>query len=441
MELSAIILQNPWWRNPLSINEDRKVRTALESTPQYIYQFRDENLLIIGPRQAGKTTFVKLGIRDLIINKRVDPKNIIFLSCDFVDNRDDLLQALFLFEEQSDKKSMRYIFLDEISFVKDWNVLVLGLFNSGFLENKRIYLTGSSFTSLLKETFPGREITRRVFLPLQFREYFNTFYEKIPLEFENVNLEDIRSTYEKSLTLMPYISDLNRALLSYVMTGGLLAPSYSFKFSGHDPLDSLFETYRDASISDIAKLERSQKFFREILNVLVTSYSTRLSANSIASKTSVGSHKTVESYLELMEQLFLIKIVYLSRDGKVSLRSNRKVYFLDPFIYRILKLYSTGISEYGENEVSKIIEAIVGTHLANLGNEIYYQHTKSGKEVDFLINNICVEVKWGNRDTRQLFCEKGYLLTRDAIPGITGERASIPVSIFLYMNSAVNPLR
>ncbi len=114
---------------------------------------------------------------------------------------------------------------------------------------------------------------------------------------------------------------------------------------------------------------------------------------------------------------------------------------MDPFIYRILKLYSTGVSEYGENEVSKTIEGIVGIHLANLGNEIYYRHTKRGKEVDFLINNICVEVKWGNRDTRQLFCEKGYLLTRDAIPGITGERASIPVSIFLYMNSAVNPLR
>ncbi|QRF75021.1 hypothetical protein Thermo_00514 [Thermoplasmatales archaeon] len=115
---------------------------------------------------------------------------------------------------------MRYIFLDEISFVKDWNALVLGLFNSGFLENKRNYLTGSSSTSLLKKTFPGREITRRVFTPLQFREYFNTFYEKIPLEFENVNLEDIRSTYEKSLRLMPYISDLNIALLSYVMAGG-----------------------------------------------------------------------------------------------------------------------------------------------------------------------------------------------------------------------------
>ncbi|MHB1709698.1 MAG: ATP-binding protein [Thermoplasmataceae archaeon] len=330
--------------------------------------------------------------------------------------------------------------MDEISFVRDWNVLVLGLFNSGFLENKRIYLTGSSSISLLKETFPGREFMRTVFLPLQFREYFDLFYGKIPADEDKVNLQDIRLTYEKSLQLMPYIIDLNSALSAYVTTGGLLSPSFSFRTTRIDPLDSLFETYRDASISDIAKLDRSQKFFREILNALITSYSSRISANSIARNTSIGSHKTVESYIELMEQLFLIRTFYMRRDGKISLRSNRKIYFLDPFIYRVLKLYSTGNSEYGENELSKIIEGIVGIHLSNLGNEVCYEHTKSGKEVDFVINGICIEVKWGNRDTRELFCDKGYLLTRNAIPKLTGEKASMPVSIFLYMNSAVNPL-
>ncbi|MHB1709399.1 MAG: AAA family ATPase [Thermoplasmataceae archaeon] len=113
MELGPIVLQNPWWKNPLSINEDRKVATALESDPPYIYPFRDENLLIIGPRQAGKTTFIKLAIRDLIINKKANPKNIFFLSCDLIDTKDDILQALFLFDEQADRHLMRYIFLDQ----------------------------------------------------------------------------------------------------------------------------------------------------------------------------------------------------------------------------------------------------------------------------------------------------------------------------------------
>lgn len=441
MDLSAIVLQNPWWKDPLSINGDRKVVTALNSNPQYLYPFKDENLLIIGPRQAGKTTFIKLAIRDLIINKKVNPKNIIFLSCDLVDNRDDILRALLLFEEQADRKSVRYIFLDEISFVKDWNSLVLGLFNSGFLDNKRIYLTGSSSVSLLKETFPGRDISKTVFLPLQFREYFDVFYGKIPVNEEKVDLENVRQTYERSLQLMPYINDLNNALSSYVITGGLLGPSFSFQSTRKDPLDSLFETYRDASIGDVARLERSQRFFREILNALIASYSSRISANSIARNTSIGSHKTVESYIELMEQLFLIRTFYLERDGKLMPRSNRKIYFVDPFIYRVLKLYSTGNPEYRENEVSKIIEGIVGIHLSNLSKNVCYQHTKSGKEVDFVINGVCIEVKWGNRDTRDLYCEKGYLLTRDAIPWLTADKASIPTSIFLYMNSAMNPLR
>ena len=440
MDLTTITLQNPWWKDPTAIERDSKVLVVANSTPQYSYKFKDQNLLILGPRQAGKTTFLKLAMRDLIADKGINPRNIIFLSCDLASNREEILQALQIFEEQADKKSKRYIFLDEISFIKDWNILILGLFNSGFLDDKRIYLTGSSSASLLKETFPGRDLVRVVFLPLQFRDYFNLFYGSLEVRGTR-DLTDIAEFYKTSLELMPYIDDLNKALLEYVQSGGLLAPSYRLQKNKEDPLESLFETYRDASISDIAKLERSQKFFREVTGVLISSYASRISANSIAQNTSIGSHKTVESYLELMEQLFLIRTVYLKRNGKTMYRSNRKIYFTDPFIYRVLKLHTTGSSSFRENEESKMIEGIVGVHLLNLGREVHYLHSKNGKEVDFAVDNICVEVKWANRDTRDLHCDRGYLLTKSAIPKIMGEKASIPLSIFLYSCSASNPLR
>ena len=440
MELSAVTLQNPWWKDRSAIEKDPKVITAFNSNPPFIYGFLEKNLLLLGPRQAGKTTFLKLAMRDLLMKQRVNPRNVLFLSCDLVNNRDEILQALQLFEEQSDRRKRRYVFLDEISFVRDWNVLVLGLFNSGFLNGKVIYLTGSSSVSLLKETFPGRDLIKVVFLPLQFRDYFDLFYSHLKV-MGNVDIKNVPELYRTSLELAPFIDDLNEALMRYVQSGGLLAPSYELQNSGNDPIMSLFETYRDAIISDIAKLERSQRYFREIAGILVSSYASRISANSVAQNTSIGSHKTVESYLELMEQLFLIRIVYMLREGRTMYRSNKKIYFTDPFFYRVLKLHTTGVSLFTENEISKVVEGVVGMHLMNGGHEVNYVHAKNGKEVDFVMDGIGIEVKWSNRDLRDLYWEEGYLLTKNAIPRIEGKRASIPLSIFLYLVSFPNQLR
>ncbi len=72
----------------------RKWQQLFRSEHRYLYSYRDENLLIMGPRQAAKTPFVKLVIGDLIVNKRTNPKNIIFLSCDLIDKRADLSETV-----------------------------------------------------------------------------------------------------------------------------------------------------------------------------------------------------------------------------------------------------------------------------------------------------------------------------------------------------------
>ena len=67
MELRQITEQNPWWEDRERIKEDEKVKEALSKRQKIEFPFKNENTLIIGPRQVGKTTFLKLFIIQRIL--------------------------------------------------------------------------------------------------------------------------------------------------------------------------------------------------------------------------------------------------------------------------------------------------------------------------------------------------------------------------------------
>ena len=83
MEIKQITEQNPWWIDPEKINEDSKVLESISKDFRIRYTFPEENLLIIGPRQVGKTTYLKLFVRDLI-GRGVDARQILYFSCEML---------------------------------------------------------------------------------------------------------------------------------------------------------------------------------------------------------------------------------------------------------------------------------------------------------------------------------------------------------------------
>jgi hypothetical protein len=432
IDVSSLFSQNPWWKDRELIKEDEKIKRAVNSQPQKTYSYKDENLMIMGPRQVGKTTFVKLAIRDLLLDRKVEPRNILYFSCDSLSNKEDILQLVKIFEEISSGSSKKYLFLDEITFVREWNVALLHLFNTGYFEKNRIYVTGSSSVSLQKETLPGRDIKKLIFYPLNFREFVDLFYKK--LSSSTPKLENFDDMYRSAMDTMPYINELNRYLDIYmVQTGGFLSASYYYFQNKMDPFDKFYEVYRDSILSEISKLDRSEDTFKQVLNGIINNYGARYSANSIANKSSIGSHKTVESYQELMEKLFLTKTILNRNNGRIMYQGNKKTYLSDPFFYRVLSYYTGHQNIIDEKDKPKVLEGVVGMHLYRKFGDIFYFATKTGKEVDFIVNDVGVEVKYGNRDLRELNYDRGYLLTRDSIPALMGNRLSLPASLFLYL--------
>ncbi len=427
--------QNPWWVDYRAIERDEKVKAALENKPNKIYDFpKEENSIILGPRQVGKTTYMKLAIFELLEKSHVDPKNVLFFSCDALSEKQDIIELVQYFDNVSDNASRRYLFLDEITFVKEWNVALLALFNSGYLKDKTIWVSGSSSMSLQKETLPGRNIKKKYFYPLSFREYVDLFYGKIR-HTKMFDITNITQTYKASGALMPYLADLNRLFESYsFITGGLLSTSYMFFNIKKDPFDTYGEIYKDAILSDLFKTELSEVTFKETLYGIFEIYGSRYSSNSIAKRTSIGSHKTVEAYIEDMGKLFILNTIYRIQGKKVMYRSNKKSYFVDPFIYRVMRLYSTGANVLSENDKPKIVEGVVGSMLnRKYANRLNYLNTKQNKEVDFVVDGIGIEVKYGKGKPSDLNTEKGYVITRSDIPVLEGKKATMPISVFLYL--------
>ncbi|AWS00474.1 AAA family ATPase [Metallosphaera hakonensis JCM 8857 = DSM 7519] len=419
--------QNPWWTDKNKLYEDEQISKVLSLSPKFIPPPSDENLLILGPRQVGKTTFMKTTIMSAV-ERGVESTKILFFSCDSLKEKNDLISLLSQYRSLINPDG-GYILLDEITFVKDWNVGLLHLFNGGYLKNSIVYVSGSSSVSLKRETLPGRPLRKVAFLPLNFRMFFDIYFKK--LDVVSSSVMNVRGFYERAVKLVPHIAELNRALLEYVKRGGFFATNY---VKG-DPLDSFYETYKDSVLSDIAKLGKDERTFREIIEKIIESYGSRISENTISKETSIGSHNTVASYLDLAENLFLLKVFRKIESNKINNKSFKKIYFVDPFIYRVMKRYTKGLGTVEESEIPHIIEGIVGEHLAREYGRVGYTFFKGGKEVDFVVGNLGIEVKWGRGDYKDLKMDRGYVLTFDDME-LGENKAILPVSVFLYLMSS-----
>lgn len=426
---SQMAFQNPWWTDPSSIERDEKVAVALSSRPMLAFPLPGASSLIMGPRQVGKTTAMKLAIRALLTS-RTDPLSLMYFSCDSLRDKEDLVK---LFQEYRKVHAGRsYVFLDEVTFVDDWNVGLLHLFNAGYLRESSVYVTGSSSVSLYRETLPGRPINKVVMYPLNFRAYFDAFYRKLELPPQDLaNVSALASAADK---LIPYLNQLNSAFNRYLASGGFLASAY---VEG-DPLPAVYERYKDAVLADLARLGREERYFREVMRSVVEKYASRISDNSIARETSMGSHNTVASYLDLAEKLFVARVIFRvawdAGPNAVPLpRSNKKVYFTDPLLYRIMKFYTMGDGRLTEEEVPKVLEGVVAEHLSRRYN-VGYAVTKTGKEVDFVVGGVGIEVKGGSASLSDLKLDRGYVLSYDEFD-LAGGKAMMPASVFAYLIS------
>lgn len=368
---------NPWWTQENWEMLDPHLRRL--KTLRYIYHPAWINSIslkpfslnfVIGPRQVGKTTGLKLLIKKITKGQR--RKDITYLDCQIFPDSEALLETLLkLLADRDDW----ILILDEVTTVENWWRPLKFLIDSGKLDNCVLIVSGSSSLELKKhaELFPGRMgFGRKVeVFPLSFKEF---------VELHGGKKKNVNKLFEK-----------------YLMTGGFLSVINGM------PASEILKGF----VNELIRHGRSLEISKEILSSLISKLPSALSFRAIARDTSGYSYKLVQNYMETFKQLYMIRFAYLKEGNKIRFRKERKVFFTDPLLLRLFAEFSQ--TTYLE---SAMYEGIVQEHLYRKFGAVYYY--KNAYEIDVIADRMKIEVKAGKPHRR--YPKKVTVLEKEEIP-------------------------
>lgn len=319
--------------------------------------FKDLQLIkvITGIRRSGKSTLLKLYMKDLIDNN-VEENQITFINLEEKENENlknvDELYAYLKSRLLKDK--MNYIFIDEVQECEKFQEVVDSLF---IKDNVDIYITGSNAHMLsgeLATLLSGRYITIEV-LPLSFDEYL-----------QGVGNDNIESKYR-----------------DYLRFGSF---PFILQFKGNEEqirtyLDGLYNTIfkkdivtRNNILNEDA-LENVTKFIFDNIGNLTTS---KKISDTLTSNHCKVSQPTVEGYLKaLVDSYFVYKVSRYDVKGKQYLKSMAKYYVTDMGI----RNYLLG---YKNTNRGSILENVVYLELIRRGYKVFIGKVDNG-EIDFVV--------------------------------------------------------
>jgi predicted AAA+ superfamily ATPase len=162
------------------------------------------------------------------------------------------------------------------------------------------------------------------------------------------------------------------------------------------------------------KLKRDEGYMKEILAFIVNTQGVPVSWLNISRETSIASLHTTQAYVEDLKNMFVVEILnFLSPNGKVVFRKNRKIHIADPFLYKTICEYTRTQANEGT-----LLEATVATHLSRKYDTFYW---KNRSEVDIVVKlngkQIGIEVKKGFQTWRRpSHLAKAIILKKEDIP-------------------------
>jgi predicted AAA+ superfamily ATPase len=365
-----------FWENPEWEDTDPHLKRIKEMPFQRSFPFipSEKGLYIIrGPRQIGKSSWLKT-----VLSHYSKADECFYLSCENIENNKELAEIL------KSIRGRKVILLDEVSFVTNWDRAIKHEVDLG--QHHIIMITGSHSYDLKRgsDLMPGRFDGGGEFLllPMLFDEF-----------------------YEARLQAGWASDDRVKELELYFRVGGFPAAVAEAGIEGKLPKKSL-QTYWKWLVGDAIKLGKREAYLEEVIIQLAQSMQTPLSLQTLAKKTSIGSHHTVKDYITLLESCFAIRTLYAidMNSGAYRYKKDKKFYFTDPLLFWL------GMSLSGkkikDNFDAALAEMVAHEELKREHSRFGYINGRSG-EVDFILpGEWAVEVKWSN-DARNL--SKAYL--------------------------------
>ena len=375
----------------------------------------EEIIVLHGARQVGKTHIM------LWLEKYLQDQGESVYFMDLEDSRNqrilDAGAGEFIKHLQEEgyalgKDRKTFVFIDEIQYLENPSEF-LKLIADHYPELKLIVSGSSSFAikSKFKDSLVGRTLNFEIF-NLSFAEY---------LMFKKYHYNpQLKITVKKQAELLALYKE-------YALYGGYprvaLIDDVSLK---EKRLQQIIDTYVRKDIKELANIDNVENF-NKLLEVLAAQSGQLVNVKELANTCRLSA-PTVEKYLFILEQTYVIKLVRpYFKNIRSELSKTAKVFFYDSGLMQMLWL-----KNLQQQLIGNVFETnVFGELVKKYGRDhIYFWRTKDKKEIDFIINDhnqiIPVEVKLNfskaNPATINYFLEK-YLLEKYLLIALDGEKS------------------
>ncbi len=320
-------------------------------------------LVLIGPRQSGKTTLGKIICQQLIIQKRYD--TLLYLNCDFLEIR-QALDSFIIVKEIIDELKLKkpIVFIDEVQRLESPGLLLKVLIDLKL--PIKLMASGSSqleIKSKVQEFLTGRQL-EAIVLPFSYQEV-EPFDEKVV---------SIYGCY----------------------------PDVFFGNEKEILLDQLYKNYINKDIIEILKIGQPD-IMQKLIMLIAHASGQLVNYNQLSIDCKISTH-IVNNYLDILEKTYVIsKITPFVGNKRKEITSNPKYYFIDNgFRNRALQNFSALDNRIDNGLLieSAVFQDILKYKTQNfLSFDIHFWRTQSGAEVDFVLYKnehrfIPIEVKY-----------------------------------------------
>ncbi|MCD6566492.1 MAG: ATP-binding protein [Bacteroidales bacterium] len=333
--------------------------------------FKGKAIIIFGPRQVGKTTLLK----DLFYSK----KDILWINADNIEDRE-------LFESPSATRlkavigNNNMVIIDEAQRIKDIGIK-LKLITDEIQEIQLIATGSSSF-----------ELANKINEPLTGRKTEHLLY---PISFSEMT---------EHSNLLTEIKMLNHRLIYGCYPEVVAKPS-----NEKEILQELTNSYLYKDILEWNKIKKSDRIIK-LLQALAFQVGSQVSYHELGQTVGLNS-ETVESYINLLEQSFVIfTLTSFSRNLRNELKKSHKIYFYDNGVRNTLISNFNPVSLRNDTgalwENYLISERIKYCSYNNIYSNKYFWRTHARQEIDYIEERdgyfYAYEFKWGKNKKAKL---------------------------------------
>lgn len=380
--------------------------------------------VVIGMRRVGKTYLLHQKIQNLI-DEGIDRTSIFYINLE--DDRipdlekgvlASLIEGFYTLYPQNHHRHC-LLFIDEVQNAPDWPRVLRRLLDT---KDVSLYVTGSSSKLLSKEiatTLRGRSIATEVW-PYDINEYAKIKSQTLPEGPMSPRMKDEYLVFLKE----------------YLLSGGF---PETVNYSELDAQRVHQDYVSVVILRDIIERHsiKNEALLRYLIKFMLTNTSKPISLNKIYNDLKsqgrpVGKN-TLYEYFDHISDSYLSFLIPLYTESTRKQESNpRKIYAVDT---GLAKSHILGISE----NMGRLFENLIYLDFRRKGYQVYYYLTESGKEIDFIAQDLtgklhlvqaCLDLS--NSETHRR--ETNALAEAENELGITGSLVN-PLNYLEFLNS------